>query len=108
MFKYLFIDIDGTLTNFQKEISKPVLQAIEKMEQKGMQIIFCSGRSNDYLIDLTNRYHCGRYLISSNGTMIYDKDGEKNLYFQKMPYDVIKSIFKYAEKRRIVVMETFF
>ena len=45
MKKYIFVDIDGTLTNSQKQVSINNIIAMQNIEKKNYEIVFCSGRT---------------------------------------------------------------
>ena len=42
--KVLVLDLDGTLTNSQKEITDRTLDAIMKMQEQGHKIVIATGR----------------------------------------------------------------
>ena len=46
-YKLLALDIDGTLTNSQKQISPKTKQALMEAQQKGLRLILASGRPTD-------------------------------------------------------------
>ena len=47
--KVIFVDIDGTLTNDNKQISEFTKQIIKKVTENGIYVVLCSGRANAYV-----------------------------------------------------------
>lgn len=45
MTKILFLDVDGTLVNYENEIPASAIEAIQKARQKGHKVFACTGRS---------------------------------------------------------------
>ncbi len=41
MYKIIFIDIDGTLRNDNKEITSRTKKAIQQIVEKGIQVVIC-------------------------------------------------------------------
>lgn len=74
MYKMIAIDMDGTLLNNDRKISKQNKKAIKKAIEKGTRVVITSGRGlaglNSYLteIDLIGE---NQYLIANNGGTIY-------------------------------------
>ena len=52
--KIAFFDIDGTLTNSNKEIDKSTINALNKARENDIKLVLCSGRSNEYLLTITS------------------------------------------------------
>lgn len=74
MYKLLAIDMDGTLLNSNKIISKGNKLAIKKAIEKGVKVVITSGRGLKGLEKFLNEVHLrgeGQYLIANNGGTIY-------------------------------------
>lgn len=71
--KLLVLDIDGTLTNTQKDITPKTLEAILKIEQMGHAVALASGRPTGgmrrYIGELELAKY-GNYAISYNGACV--------------------------------------
>ena len=52
--KILVLDIDGTLTNSKKEITKPTKEAIDRIRKKGHIIVIASGRPTAGIVKVAN------------------------------------------------------
>lgn len=103
MKKYIFVDIDGTLTDSKKRVSEANIKAMNEIEKKDYEIVFCSGRTNDYLVDLSEKCNTSRYLISSNGSMVYDQKNKEIIYQDKIPYELLEHIYEYCKTNRMAI-----
>ena len=43
-YQILALDLDGTLTNSKKEISRPTLEALIDIQEQGKKVVLASGR----------------------------------------------------------------
>ena len=72
-YKLLVLDVDGTLLNSEKEISKRTLAALLKVQQMGVRIVLASGRPTYGLMPLAMKLELGNYggfILSYNGGQI--------------------------------------
>ena len=87
-YKVLAFDIDGTLTNSKKIITKNTKEAIFKAADKGCKILIASGRPVkglvDYAQELNLKEHNG-YILSLNGGLIISCSDNKVIYDKKIP-----------------------
>ena len=60
-YKLLVLDVDGTLLNSEKEISKRTLAALLKVQQMGVRIVLASGRPTYGLMPLAKTLELGNY-----------------------------------------------
>lgn len=78
--KIIFIDLDGTLKNSQKQVTAATIEALVRAKAAGYEIVFATGRSFKY-IETINRqanYVC-RYAVASTGSIIYDLEQKQVL-----------------------------
>lgn len=86
-------DIDGTLMNSKKEISRENLQAIGELAKKGIIFVPSSGRSYSEIPESLKQHPDIRYVISSNGSVIFDKvTGEST--FMCIPRETVRKLFE--------------
>jgi len=79
-YKLICIDMDGTLLNDEKVISKNNLRAIKLADEKGVRIAVCTGRiftSADFFSELLG---VKSPVIASNGAYIMEKDRNEVVY----------------------------
>lgn len=94
--KIAFFDIDGTLTNSNHEITEKTIETLNKLSDKGIEIVICSGRGNSYVLNLIRYFKNTNYIISSNGSEIYDIKNKNNIYENKIDFNTVKSLYIYA------------
>ena len=73
--KILVLDLDGTLTNSQKEVSPKTREAIMKMQQAGHIVALASGRPTEgirQIAELLELKTYGGYILAFNGARIID------------------------------------
>ena len=98
--KMLVLDIDGTLTNSQKEISEETKRAIHLIQERGHKVMLASGRPTPGMKKFAEELELekyGGYLLSFNGGRIINcRTGE--IVFQKMfPSTLIPQIYRFAK-----------
>lgn len=100
MQKVLVLDIDGTLTNSQKEITEATKQAIWEVMDRGHRVILASGRPTPGMrryekkLELKER---GGYLLSFNGARIIDCPSGEVVYQNLLPTDLVPQLYAYAK-----------
>ena len=78
--KIVFVDLDGTLKDSSQKISIRNKKVFEKLMDKGVQIVFATGRSLPYTVSLSKQFSTSSYVISSNGAEIYNYGSQRKLY----------------------------
>lgn len=93
--KYLIaIDSDGTLRKSDGTITQKTKETIKKVIEKGSTIVICTGRPRYHTLKIAKEIGASQYLISSNGTEIFDSSNNKILYASYLPETICNSIFK--------------
>lgn len=95
MYKLLAIDMDGTLLNSNREVSKENKDAIKKAIENGVRVVITSGRSlkglEKFLEEMNLRGE-NQYLIANNGGTIYKTDDFKCINYKGLTSeDLIES-----------------
>lgn len=93
-YKLLILDVDGTLLNSQREISKRTIQTLRKVQSIGIKVALASGRPTYGILSLAKAIDLdvhGGYIISYNGAQVISAtDGqivfERNIDPQMVPY----------------------
>ena len=78
--KIVFIDLDGTLKNSEGKITDRAFKIIEKLKKLGIYIVFTTGRSIPYTINIAKNYNPSGYMITSNGAEIYNYVNDNLIY----------------------------
>lgn len=98
MYKIIFIDIDGTLRNSQKEITERTKKAIKKLVEKGIYVIISSGRYRKYTENVSIEALASDYIISSNGGEIFDYMNKEIIYENNLDSQTIIYLYNTAQK----------
>lgn len=98
--KVIFIDIDGTLTNKKKEVTLHTSEIIKKVVEKGIKVIICSGRGNQYAEDKSRLANASTHVISSNGAQIYDYDKKEIIYKNIIDKNILKEALDFVNKNQ--------
>lgn len=99
--KVLVLDIDGTLTNSEKQITQATREAIQEILMQGHKVILASGRPTPgmrrYEKELElERY--GGYLLSFNGGKIIECRTGEIVYQRMLPLSMIPSLYAFAKQ----------
>lgn len=100
-YQILALDLDGTLTNSKKEISKPTLEALIDIQKKGKKVVLASGRPTNGVLPLAKELHLeeyGSYILSFNGGRITDCRSGQVIYNKILPENVAEPLFHIAKK----------
>lgn len=97
MIKAIAIDIDGTFINSDERIPPENIYAIEAAEEKGIKIIFASGRTLTSVKNFIRRFTRKDYpIIAYNGAMIeYEQRLLENAV---LPGKIASSIMNFCQK----------
>lgn len=99
--KIIFLDLDGTLLNDQKEFTSGNRKAIKKALEAGHSVVIATGRplvsaiAQAENLGLTGK---GCYVISFNGGEIYDTENQKSIYRKTVPLPYVRYIFDKAKE----------
>lgn len=102
--KLLALDLDGTLTNSKKEVSKTNKEYIRKAQDKGIQIILASGRpviGVKGIADTLDLWKQGGYILAYNGGQIIDCKSGKDMVKQIIPLEYVHGICNVINKYNV-------
>lgn len=100
-YKLLVLDVDGTLLNEERQISKRTLAALIKVQQTGVRIVLASGRPTYGLMPLAKTLELGNYggfIISYNGCQIIKADNGELLFERRINPEMLPYLEKKAHK----------
>ncbi|RDY71349.1 HAD family phosphatase [Halobacillus trueperi] len=91
------IDLDGTLLNSTNEISKNNIQAIQRAQSKGVEVVIATGRAAFDVRNLFSGLDLHTWVIAANGATIHRPDG-KLFSSTPMEKDDVSEILGWLEK----------
>lgn len=100
-YKMLVLDVDGTLLNDNKEISKRTLATLRKVQQMGVRIILASGRPTYGLLPLAKELELGTYngyVLSYNGGQVINASNGEVIFERRINPELIPYLEKKANK----------
>ncbi|MDE7378055.1 MAG: Cof-type HAD-IIB family hydrolase [Paraprevotella sp.] len=100
-YKLLVLDVDGTLLNEAKEITKHTLATLRKVQQMGIRILLASGRPTYGLLPLARQLELGTYngfISSYNGGQIISASNGEVVFERRINPEMLSYIEKKARK----------
>ena len=97
-YKYVFFDIDNTLTdNSNNAIPSKLCEALRLLEENDYRLCIATGRSYDGIPEMVMKLHPWFAYITYNGQLVYDHNGEslRELY---IPNASAKQAMKIADE----------
>ena len=100
-YQILALDLDGTLTNSKKEISRPTLEALIDIQEQGKKVVLASGRPTKGVLPLAKQLHLedyGSYILSFNDARITDCRSMQAIYNKTLPGDIVEPLLQILRK----------
>lgn len=93
-YKLIVLDVDGTMLNSNREVTKRTMQTLRRVQQMGIKVALASGRPTYGILPLARQIDLDvyeGYIISYNGAQVMEaKDGqiifERRIDPQMVPY----------------------
>ena len=105
-YKLLVLDVDGTLLNDEREISKRTLAALLKVQLMGVRIVLASGRPTYGLMPLAKTLELGNYggvVLSYNGCQIIKAQNGEILFERRINPEMLPYLEKKARKNGFAI-----
>ena len=101
-YQVIALDLDGTLTNHNKEITQLTHSTLMKVQKDGGRIILASGRPTYGIAPIAECLQIekyGGYILSYNGGKIIDWHNKKEIYSNSLPDSVLPILYKYSKEK---------
>ena len=111
-YKIFFSDLDFTLLIGQN-IPSFNLEAINKLKEKGVKFVICTGRSYNIMSHLLKQLNTenaeNEYTICNSGGTIYENKNKKILFSKGLDNETVNLIFETGKKFKdiLIIFETF-
>lgn len=96
------MDMDGTVLNSRKEITKEVAQSIHRVLKCGKEAVFCTGRAHAEMGSFLDAFPDMHYLIAESGAYVYDLQAHTLLFHAVIPHEDLVKIFEVVGDRDIM------
>jgi Cof subfamily protein (haloacid dehalogenase superfamily) len=104
--RLLALDIDGTLTDTNFQVSGRNIAALRAVHAVGIEIILATGRRHDYAMPIARELGFPIWLISSNGALIRSSAG-KTFFTDRLPARTAAELIQYMDEFRGHAVLTF-
>lgn len=105
--KVLFLDMDATTLDDEKQLSKENLEALKRAAEAGHELVVATGRTHASAGYLRERYHLDqagcRYMIVYNGAAILDCETGKLLYAKTLPLEYAMRMIDAARQEGVYI-----
>ncbi len=106
-YKFLALDIDGTVTNSNKEITPAVKAEIRRLQDADIPVALVSGRPAPGIKHVAaeldfSEYNC--YILAFNGGKIIDSKTNKVIYNQTISLDLAHEVCRVAKDYDVAVV----
>lgn len=105
-YKIVFIDIDGTLADDEKNISQATVSTIKKLKDIGVYTVLASGKPYKSIEIFSNKCNATPYLIGSNGAIVKDFEKEITIFSKKIELDTAIQILEVIKSYKSYTMVT--
>ncbi len=105
-YKLLVIDVDGTLLNSNKEISKRTLYTLRNVQQTGVRIVIASGRPTYGLRSIARQLELNNYggfILSYNGCQIIDAQTDTVIFERRINPELLPYLEKKSRKNGFAI-----
>ena len=105
-YKLIVLDVDGTMLNSNREISKRTVATLRKVQQMGIKIALASGRPTYGILPLAQAIDLGvydGYIISYNGAQVMEAKTGQILFERRIDPQMVPYLEKKATKMGLVM-----
>lgn len=98
-YELLVMDLDGTLTNSEKKITKKTKEALFCIQKEGIHIALASGRPTPGVTGLAKELELenyGGYILSYNGAHVMRMDTKEVIFQNVIPKELIEPLYQAA------------
>lgn len=106
-YSIIALDLDGTLTNSEKNITPRTLDALMKAQREGVRLVLASGRPTFGIAALANQLQLadyGGYVLSYNGGRIIDWCEKTVIFSQVVDHKLVPILYDFAEKAQLPIV----
>lgn len=106
-YEMIVLDLDGTLTNSQKEISPKTKQALIRIQKAGKKVVLASGRPTPGIVGLADELELDRYggyILAFNGGRIINYSTNEVVYNRTIPVQLVPDIYQAVLQENVRIM----
>lgn len=106
-YKLLVLDLDGTLTNSQKEITPHTLKTLIRAQEEGIKIVLASGRPTYGVAPVADKLRLDGfegYILSYNGGEIIDWKTKDKLLENELDASLLPYLYECATRNHFAIV----
>ena len=106
-YRLIVLDLDGTLTNPQKEITPRNREVLIAAQQRGARVVLASGRPTYGVAPLADELLMDKYggfVLSYNGAAIINWETKEMIYDKVLPDEVIPALYERARTHGMTIL----
>lgn len=106
-YSIIALDLDGTLTNSEKNITPRTFDALMKAQREGVRLVLASGRPTFGIAALANQLQLadyGGYVLSYNGGRIINWCEKTVIFSQVVDQKLVPILYDFAEKAQLPIV----
>lgn len=106
-YKFLVLDLDGTLTNNKKEITEHTRHVLIEAQERGVKIVLASGRPTYGIAPIAEKLELkkyGGYILSYNGGEITNWQTGELMYENVLDADVLPYLYQCAKENDFAIV----
>lgn len=97
---FIFIDIDGTLVNDDRELSDKTIEVIKEIDKKDIPVVLTSGRMNKAILPFRDRLELKQPIIAFGGGLILDEN-QKPIFEKGITVKDTIDVYDFAKELNI-------
>ncbi|MFW2491737.1 Cof-type HAD-IIB family hydrolase [Clostridium chromiireducens] len=102
-FKLLAIDMDGTSLNEQHELSHRTINAIQKVHDKGLMVLFATGRMSSAVEKHLERLGTPGLVVSHNGALVLDIHKNHIYLHNRVNKSISDEVIEFSRKHKSIL-----
>lgn len=98
-------DLDGTLLDNKKQVSKENVEAIRKLKENGIMFGIASGRPVETIMAMVDGWNLSKdlgFISGMNGGVIYDYRAQTKEEFYLLDGEIVKDIMRFFEDMDVI------
>lgn len=106
-YRFLVLDLDGTLTNNKKEITEHTRRVLIEAQERGVKIVLASGRPTYGIATIAEKLELkkyGGYILSYNGGEITNWQTGELMYENVLDEDVLPYLYQCAKENNFAIV----
>jgi Cof subfamily protein (haloacid dehalogenase superfamily) len=103
-YKIIFVDIDDTLNPSNGTISEKTKAMMDKLKEHHIKVVVNTGRSAQYAINKSKEGNLSDYIISSNGSEVYNYKTKEVIYSRSIPSEKVKEVYEYCNNYKLTMI----